>query len=61
VPGARWNRPAGPGEAHARHPVTQVAYEDAAAYAAWTGKELPIEAEWEDAARREGTTTLRGV
>jgi formylglycine-generating enzyme len=31
--------------------VTHIAYEDAASYAAWAGKELPTEPEWERAAR----------
>jgi formylglycine-generating enzyme required for sulfatase activity len=54
TPGASWRRPEGPGSSIAgrgHHPVLQVAYEDALAYARWKGHALPSEAQWEYAAR----------
>lgn len=54
--GAYWFRPLGNGSDIETldlwdHPVVQIAYADAEAYAKWAGKELPTEAEFEFAAK----------
>jgi formylglycine-generating enzyme required for sulfatase activity len=54
VPGANWRHQEGPGSSLAgrkQHPVVHNAYEEAQAYAQWSGKALPSEAQWEYAAR----------
>ncbi len=65
VPGASWQHPEGPASTtrgRELHPVVHVAWEDIEAYAAWAGKEIASEAEWEFAARGglEGATYTWG-
>ena len=52
--GADWQHPGGPKtdtQIIGEHPVVQVSWEDALAYAKWAEKRLPTEQEWEKAAR----------
>lgn len=54
IDGADWRHPTGPDsglDGLEDHPVVHVVHADAAAYAAWAGKILPSEADWELAAR----------
>jgi formylglycine-generating enzyme required for sulfatase activity len=56
VKGACWYHPEGPGSSlvnRLHHPVVQVSQDDALAFAAWIGKSLPTEVQWEAAARTD--------
>lgn len=61
VEGADWQHPTGPGSSidnMDNHPVVQIAYEDAQAYARWAHRGLPNEAQFEYAAKGGSSTTF---